>query len=174
MNVFKTSLVKVVLATTLIAGGAIAPAQAVDNKTFDVTITIKNSCHVTSTENVAFGNRQALVATVDTTGSVSVQCTNGAPYEVALNAGVNSTNDINARRMKHATGTDTIAYQLYRDSGYADIWGQTDTVDTVGGTGTGFGDTSFDVKHVVYARATIIGDEPAGTYSDVVIATVTL
>lgn len=173
MNVFTPSLVKVVLATSLIAG-AIAPAQAVDNRTFDVTITIKNSCHVKSTEDVVFGTRQAIGGVVDATGSVSVQCTNGAAYDVALNAGVNSTNDITARQMKHATGTDTIAYQLFRDSAYADVWGQTDDVDTVGGTGTGFGDISFDQKHVVYAQATIVGDEPAGTYSDVIIATVTL
>ena len=173
MNVFKTSLVKVVLATTLIAGGAIAPAHAVDNRTFDVTITIKNSCHVKSTEDVVFGTRQAIGGKVDATGSVSVQCTKGAVYDVALDEGVNSTDGV-ARQMKHATGTDTIAYQLFQDSAYANVWGQTDDVDTVGGTGTGFGDVSFDRQHVIYAQATIIGDEPAGTYSDVVIATVTL
>lgn len=171
MNVFKTSLVKVVLATTLICG-VIAPAHAADSMAFDVTITINASCDVTSTEDVAFVSQTAAPGTATATGSVNVQCTKATAYNVALNAGNNGGTDINARKMKHATAADTIAYQLYRGSAAGGSWGTTANTDTVSGTGTGFGGTSFDHNHVVYAEATITGLEAAGAYSDIITATV--
>ncbi|MGH8084970.1 MAG: Csu type fimbrial protein [Lysobacter sp.] len=172
MNVFKTSL----LATALIAGGVIAPAHAANNMDFDVTITIDESCDVTATQNVAFAASPATPGTVATQGSVSVQCTNGSAYDVALNAGLHSGNDINARQMEIAAGTDTIAYQLYQDNaGSAGaVWGETVGTDTDTGTGTGFGTGApYDQLHTVHAVATLVGTEPAGNYSDTITATVT-
>ena len=99
-------------------------------------------------------------------GSVSVKCTNGADYNVALNGG--ATDDVAARQMSN--GTDTIAYQLYQDAALGDVWGETTGTDTVEGTGTGFTGNDFD--HVVYAQATLTGDETAGDYTDTITATV--
>lgn len=162
MTVFKTSL----LATALLAATAIAPAYAANNDTFDVTITIEKSCDVTATQNVAFADSVSVADTVEAQGSVSVKCTNGADYNVALNGG--ATDDVAARQMSN--GTDTIAYQLYQDAALGDVWGETTGTDTVEGTGTGFTGNDFD--HVVYAQATLTGDETAGDYTDTITATV--
>ncbi len=166
MNLFKTTL----LVTALIAASSLAPASAADNQNFDVTLTISKSCDVTSTQNVAFGNVQANPGTLNAQGGVSVQCTSGTPYALALNGGNNSSNNINARKM--ASGTSTIAYQLYQDTSTSTVWGETAGTDTVDRIGTGFG-AAFNQAHTVYAAATIVGTEPAGNYTDTVTATVT-
>ena len=161
MTVFKTSL----LATALLAATAIAPAYAANNDTFDVTITIEKSCDDTATQNVAFADSVSAAGAVQATGSVSVQCTNGADYNVALNGG--ATEDVAARQMSN--GTDTIAYQLYQDAARTTVWGDTGTA-RLEGIGTGF--SGDDIDHVVYAEATLTGDETAGDYSDTITATV--
>src|SRR5690606_22533358 len=131
MNLFKTSL----LATALIAAGAIAPANAVDSAPvdFDVTITIDKSCDITATTDVAFGTQLASAGTVtDTNGSVTVECTVDIPYDVALNAGDNGGTDVTARKMLiSGGGTDTIAYQLYQDTAGGTIWGDDVGANTV-------------------------------------------
>ncbi|MGY1425192.1 Csu type fimbrial protein [Lysobacter sp. A289] len=167
MNLFKTSL----LATALIAAGAIAPAHAVNNKTFDVEIEIINSCHVTATENVSFPNRTATAGTVSSTGSVTVQCTNGlAGYKLVLNDGLHS-GAIGTRNMQIASGTATISYELRQESATGTIW---DAGAVATGDGKGFGTGApYDQPHIVYATATIPGDALAGEYSDTVTATVT-
>lgn len=171
MNVFKTSL----LATALIAAGAVAPANAADNMNFDVTLSIDESCDVISTETVAFGVQLASAGTATAQGDVAVQCTVDTAYELALNAGTHSGNDITARQMQINAGTATIAYQLYHDSANSDVWGETTGIggDTATGIGTGFGDATFNQVHTVYAEATIVGTEPTGDYSDTITATVT-
>ncbi len=172
MNVFKTSL----LATALIAGGVIAPANAAESAPdyFDVTITIAKSCDITATTNVAFGSQLASTGTVtpETDGSVTVECTVDIPYDVALNGGLHSGNDISARQMLHTNGTDSIAYDLLQtDGGVA--WGETVGTNTVSGIGTGFGPDASTEPHIVYAEATITGTERVGDYSDTITATVT-
>ena len=98
------------LIAAAIACAAFAPAHAADNMDLDVTITIDKSCDVTSTGDVAFGNALASAGTVDAVGGlVTVQCTIGVPYDVALNAGNNGGSDVGARQMLHTNGTDAIA-----------------------------------------------------------------
>lgn len=169
MNLSKISLIAVALA----AAGALAPAHAADNMDFQVLIDIDASCDVTSTDDVDFSNNLATPGTVSATGEVVVQCTRNAPYNIQLDGGQHSGNDINARQMQHTNGVDTIAYQLYQAAGGA-VWGQTDGVDTVTGTGTGFGTgAAYDHAHAVHAVATLVGTELAGSYADTVKATVT-
>lgn len=170
MNLFKTTL----LATSLIALCALSPANAgSDSADFDVTLTIQGSCDVISADTVAFGNVLASVGTATADGDVTVQCTKGTAYALALNGGAHSSNNINARQMLiGGAGTDTIAYQLYQDSGTSTVWGETANTDTVDGTGAGFG-AAFNQVHTVYAEATIVGSETVGNYSDTVTATVT-
>lgn len=160
------------LATAVLAAGIAAPAQAAESADFKVLIDIDASCDVVSTQNIDFDTQFANAGTLNATGEVVVQCTNGQAYDVQLDGG--GSNDVSARRMVNATGTDSVAYQLYQDAGRSDIWGQTDGTDTVTGTGTGYGSgATFDRVHTVYAQATLVGDELAGAYEDTVTATVT-
>ncbi|CAG4974686.1 Csu type fimbrial protein [Novilysobacter luteus] len=161
------NLVQTAVLTALIAGGAMAPAYAeTKTSTFDVTMKIKKSCDITATENVAFGEQLASAGSVDATGSVSVKCTKNTPYQVSLNGG--GAADTSARRM--LSGTAAIPYQLYQEAGRSTVWGNT-AADDKEATGTGFKGAA--TKHVVYARATLDGDQVAGDYTDTVTATVT-
>jgi spore coat protein U-like protein len=169
MNLSQKSLIALALA----AAGAMAPVHAADNQDFQVLINIDASCDVVSTDDVDFATHAATPGQVTADGQVVVQCTKNTAYNVRLDGGLHSGNDINARKMQLASGTDTIAYQLYQSAG-GPVWGQTDGADTVTGTGTGFGTGApFDQAHGVHAVATLVGTEAAGAYADTVKATVT-
>ena len=173
MNLSKISPIALALAAAFAAAGALAPAHAADNMDFQVLINIDESCDVVSTDDVDFATNAATPGTVSADGQVVVQCTRNAPYNVRLDGGQHSSNNINARKMQHTNGTDTIAYQLFQSAGGA-VWGQTDGTDTVTGTGTGFGTGApYDQVHTVHAQATLVGTELAGAYADTVKATVT-
>lgn len=171
MNVFKTSL----LATALFAGGAIVPTHAAEVSLpadLMVTITIVKACEISAVTAVGFGDQLANAGTVVPTadGGVTVQCTKGVPYNIALNAGENGAGVIADRKMLHANNIDTIDYDLFRTAS-GGVWGETVATNTVTGTGTGIG-TAYDQFHTVYAEATIPGDALVGTYTDTVTATV--
>lgn len=168
-------LVNASLIAVALSAAAIAPAHAADNQTFDVTISIAESCDVTSTQNISFGtNVLASAGSVDATGGVTVQCSVGTTYNLALDAGQHSGNDIGARQMQIDGGTATIPYQLYRGSAPSQVWGETAGTDTETGTGTGFGTGApYDQPHTVLATATIPGTALVGNYSDTITATVT-
>lgn len=89
----------------------------------------------------------------------------GTPYNVTLNAGQNSgAGGVADRNMTN--GTALLPYQLYRDPGRSEVWGNTVPTDTVTGTGTGAVQTI-----PVYGRVPS-ANVPAGSYLDVVTATV--
>lgn len=100
------------------------------------------------------------------TSNLSVTCTSNGAYTVALDGG-QVTGDISDRRMQLGPGPETIMYQLYRDAGHTQIWGNTPST-VVNGTGTG-NPQSIPIFGLVPAQ------EPTapGTYQDVVTVTVT-
>ncbi|MER9580557.1 spore coat U domain-containing protein [Mesorhizobium sp. M0051] len=129
------------------------------------TATINANCNVSAT-NVNFGSVGVLASNVDSTGSVTVRCTNSTPYSIGLSAGTGSGATIAARKM--TSGTKLVSYSLYRDSGMATVWGNTIGTDTASGTGTG-----LDQPYTVYAEAPAQTTPAPGTYTDTVVVTVT-
>ena len=65
-------------------------------------------------------------------------------------------------------GTNSIAYQLYQNSGRTTVWGNTVGTNTVASTGTG-NSQPLTVYGNVPAQAT----PPAATYNDTITVTVT-
>ncbi|TWI04904.1 spore coat protein U-like protein [Luteimonas cucumeris] len=167
---FKSTLI----VTALIAAGVAAPAFAASKDTnFTVNINVTGSCKFISASNINFDSSDATPGTTDKTGTLKVQCTKSLPFSLQLDAGINGASNVNARKMKSTTGTDTIAYQLYSDS-FNTVWGTaTSGVGAVTGTGTGFGGSTLDQTFTVSARATLTGTEPVATYTDTIKATVT-
>src|SRR5690606_6670930 len=90
MHKFKPAL----LATAFAAALALPAAHAADNQDFQVLIDIDASCDVVSTANVDFDTQLAAAGTVDATGGVTVQCTRNQAYNVKLDGGLNSSNDV--------------------------------------------------------------------------------
>lgn len=154
------------MATTLIWSNTLF---ALPTDTFDVTITIENSCDLTTpATDMGFGTVQLLNTNYTATSTVSVTCTTDAAYDLALDEGENQS--ATTRRM--TDGTNFVSYRLYSDAGYTSLWGDDTTFGSVNaGTGTG-----IEQDITVYGRVET-GDNattpPAGAYSDTVTVTVT-
>lgn len=144
---------------------------ATAQQTFGVRLIVQESCTIgAAPTDVDFGTvtRQAGAVTTDgTAGSLSINCTSGTPYVIALNGGLNANGT--SRRMAHATLTNTYApYELYKEAARTNLWGNGTTFGTtVSGVGTGAA-----VPLSVYGRMNS-RDFPAGTYNDTVTATIT-
>jgi spore coat protein U-like protein len=141
--------------------------------TFTVTATVVNSCVLNSAGNLGFGNYDPTSAT-NTTGSssISVNCTKGDAYTIALNYGANGGSATN-RIMSDGAG-DSLNYNLYTDSGYTLVWNSTCGAGTNcdGGTGAGPGAGNAQT-YTVYGQIPAGQNVPAGSYSDTITLTVT-
>lgn len=120
-------------------------------------------------------------SSVTSTGTVSLTCTGvtvlgltsvDADYTIALSTGGSSS--YAARKMSWLT--NTLSYNLYKDIGYSQVWG-----DGTGGSSTVTGGihqsgllvTSVTVNIPVYASIPASQKVPAGSYADTITITVT-
>lgn len=133
---------------------------------FTALASVAASCDPSfAVNNINFGTRGLLVADFDAMANVSPRCTNTTPYQLGLNNGINASGSI--RRMKSSAGS-YVSYELYRDSGRSQRWGNTQNVDTVAGSGSG---SAQGVP--MYGRVPTQSPTPAaGAYSDTVTVTV--
>lgn len=114
-------------------------------------------------QGVAFGTYNSLSATsLDSTGNVAVICDVIAPYTIALSAGNGSSS---SRTM--LSGAKTLDYNLFTDATRTGVWG-----DGSGNTGTVSGIGLF-ANHTVYGRMPPRQNAQVGSYSDLIIVTVT-
>ena len=155
------------LATALLGTlvGGVATADQVANMT--VSANVVAACQLTSVPTTSFGTLNPN-ADNDAQGNISWVCTNGFSSEIRLDGG--DSGDINTREMSNAA-TDTLAYQLYRDSGRTLIFGDGTTGDEVGVTGIGYA-TPQNVTvygRVLQAAAALA---TAGAYTDTVDVTI--
>jgi spore coat protein U-like protein len=135
------------------------------NDGFTVSATVLSTCNVSAT-TVGFGTVGSLGSNVDSTGTVSAQCSNTLPYSVSLNGGTSGATDPTQRKM--AQGANLVTYGLYRDSARSLPWGSTIGTNTVAGTGSG---ASQNIT--VYGRVPPQATGPVGTYNDTIVVTVT-
>lgn len=162
------------LALAGMTGAGMAQA-ATDSTTFKVKLTVTESCVIgaTAPTDVTFANQARTTAAIslDATGTLNVNCTNGTAYTIGLNGGINTTGTIAApvagnRRMKHSTTANYVGYELYQNTGRTTFWGNT-TGSWLAGVGTG-----VSVAVPVYGRV-VSANVIAGAYEDTVTATIT-
>jgi spore coat protein U-like protein len=134
---------------------------------FTARATVATSCSVTA-GNLDFGTETLMANDLLGVGTVTVTCTNGQDYSVALDNGTVAGGTTARRLMKHASSSSTVQYELYSDAGRTLIWGEL-APELVKGTGTGEA-----VEHMVYGRipAQVAAPE-AGSYKDTVTVTIT-
>lgn len=144
--------------------------------TFNVTATVSDSCLVSAT-TLAFGTYDPLLAPDTTsTNTVSVTCTNGTPFTVALNKGTTSGGTISARLMTDGA-SHTLGYNIYIGATSSPgctgstVWGN-GTAGSVTVAGTGAGPLS---PQNLTGHGCMVGHEngPVASYSDTITATVT-
>ncbi|MBA8880828.1 Csu type fimbrial protein [Phyllobacterium myrsinacearum] len=133
---------------------------------FGVHITIESSCVVVSASDMTFANTGVITANVDSTSTLSVQCTNTTPYSIGLNIGTGSGATVAVRKMTGPAAA-TINYSLYSEATRTTVWGNTPTTDTVAGTGTGAAQ-----PYTVYGRVPPQTTPATGTYNDTITVTV--
>ncbi|MGB6725553.1 MAG: spore coat protein U domain-containing protein [Terracidiphilus sp.] len=151
------------------AGQAVPPGTYTDTMstattTFTVTVVITATCSI-STGNLSFGNYAGVI--LDATSTVTVTCTNLAPFDVGLNAGTATGATVTTRKMTGPAGA-LLSYLLFRDSGHSLNWGNTVGTDTLHSAGTGTA-----VQYTVYGQIPAAQFVRAGLYNDTIVATVT-
>lgn len=138
-----------------------------------VTATVTSACLV-ATLPVAFGvYNPTSVTPADATGTVTVTCTLGNTYTIALDAGANpsTAGNVNTRRMLSGA-SDYLPYNLYLDAGRTTVWGDGTSGSLNPTTGT-FTSTGLPQLYSVYGRVPINQYVAGGVYLDTVVATVT-
>src|SRR5438094_359813 len=124
-------------------------------------------CSFNTAPALGFGNYDVFSATSRTTSqSISVSCL--VPTTMTVSIGASSTSgSIANRQMAQAAGSGRLAYNIYRDSGFTQLWGD-GTAGTTPLTLTVVLNTSF----TVYGKVDAGQNVPAGTYADTVVITI--
>lgn len=163
-------LLPVLLCGPLLAASGLAQSQArVATDSFQVRIDVQGSCSVVTASDIYFGDQVSGVGSHTKNGTIKVQCTKDLPFSLGLNGGT-TTGTVEARAMTNGAGVQ-IPYTLSREGVDGPNWG-----NASGSWYAGFGDglgSQFEITLTVFARATLAGDEPPGTYVDMVTATLT-
>ncbi|MGH8082441.1 MAG: Csu type fimbrial protein [Lysobacter sp.] len=134
---------------------------------FTVNGSVPNTCTLTPkpVPDLAFGSVPGLITSnVDRTTAIGLVCTGRTAWQIGLNNGLNASGTI--RRMRNAGG-QFVPYELYRNSGRSQRWGNTLGTDTQAGTGTGTAQSQTVYGRVAPQVANV------GSYTDTVTVTVT-
>jgi spore coat protein U-like protein len=132
---------------------------------FNVTAFAAPSCNVTA-GTLDFGIAGGLAGAIDGAGAMTVTCSAGTPFAIALNGGNAAAVDPVQRKM--SKGGEQITYGLYRDAARILPWGETAGVDTLSGVGDGSAQPL-----TVYGRAPAQATPSPGTYTDTIVVTLT-
>jgi spore coat protein U-like protein len=163
----KTALRPLFTAAVLSLFHAGAAQAQTSTSNFNVTASVQNACTI-SAADLLFGVYSSISgADKDGTSTLQVRCTLSASYSVALNAGTTVGGTIPARLL--TSGSTTLGYNLYTTNGRTTVWGDgTGGSAAVAGTGTG-----LTQNLTVYGRIAGSQNLAAGSFSDVVTATIT-
>lgn len=126
---------------------------------------VDTDCSVTAPP-LDFGTVSSLAISHAATSNLAVTCTLNGAYSIALDGGSVSGN-INGRQMRRLAGPEVIAYQLYRDPGHTEPWGNT-AGTILNRTGAGAAE-SIPIYGLVAAQ----GARPIGRYEDQITVTIT-
>jgi spore coat protein U-like protein len=137
VNKLMRNAVLALVGVALMIGASVTRA-AETTGTFQASATINANCLV-ATNNLSFSVYDPLSGTDnDAATTISVRCTNGTGFTVALNAGVTTGATLAQRLMTN--GTSFMNYNLYTTSGRTTVFGDgSGATATVGGTGAGLG-----------------------------------
>ena len=134
-----------------------------------VTATVASTC-IVGASTLAFGSATSAAiqaANVDAIGNVTVNCTTGSAYSVALDKGLGSGSTVAVRRM--TSGANLLSYTIYTTAARTTVWGDASGGSVpIAGTGTG-AEQSIPAYGRILSGQTV----PAATYTDTVNVTVT-
>lgn len=147
----------------------LSQAAETDTQSFQVKLTVTSACdiHTAAARDVDFGSHKSTETDITAEGGLTVNCTNGTPYDIGLDNGSNFGDG--QRKMKSAATGELVGYELFRDTARSQTWGSNAGENTLHATGTGANENV-----PVYGKVIIAGSNlKAGDYIDAVTATVT-
>jgi spore coat protein U-like protein len=153
------------LATALVTAAPNLASAATASANLTVTATVLSTCSVAA-GSLAFGNYDPTSAlNVDQAGTFQVTCTKGTSATVGLDSGSNASGA--TRRM--TDGTDFLSYELYKETARTNVWS-----NSGGGLVNLVAAPSNAAQTLtVYGRISGSQNVQAGSYSDIVVITVT-
>ncbi|MBZ5630146.1 MAG: spore coat U domain-containing protein [Acidobacteriia bacterium] len=141
--------------------------------TFSASATVIGNCTISAVGTMNFGNLGMSFITTDKTGvsaTINYTCSAGMSATLTLGQGSNpaagSSGTAPLRRMRLGATANYIRYNLYTNNTYSTVWGNT-AATGVQTTGTGSGQTALVYGTALHATV------PAGSYSDIVVVTIT-
>jgi len=146
----------------LVGVSSAARAQTLDAP-MGVSMVVAAECTITSTA-MAFTGTGLIDANIVATADLTVQCTPGTPYAIALSNGGGAGATDTLRQM--TSGTNTVDYMIYQDAANTLPWSPTATLVSPAATGG---------NEIITAYGTVPTGQivPTGTYADSVVATIT-
>jgi len=135
---------------------------------FRVEATVEGYCTL-ETAPLDFGLVGSLSLRVEAESSISVECTDGTAYELALDAGRGNGATMLERKVTRVGGNQTLVYRLFNDEARLRPWGDGSLgTSTVSDRGNGRTQT-----HQVYGQLAALTGALRGLYQDTVTATLT-
>lgn len=161
------------LAVTLLAGVAVAVVSGEAMATnLTVQATITQNCTVSDgLLDVGAYDPTTQVGNRDFTGTFNLKCTNGASgVEIGLDEGKGTGATVTTRVMK--SGSDTLQYSLFQESGRTTNWGNTQGGDALS-VDTAYPTFLDGTTHAitVFGRVPLQATAKVGSYSDTVAIT---
>ncbi len=158
---------RVFLIIAILSAGAMPLARAAPGTT----------CVVSSLSSLAFAYDSSLVAPTDSSASMTIQCSrSGGPPNITMtiSAGASATSgSTSPRQMRGISSGDLLSYNIYRDAGRSQVFGQTAGVDTLSVPVSGIpnkGSTTVPIN--LWGRIPALQAVGIGSYTDSVVITV--
>ncbi|ALI03299.1 SCPU domain-containing protein [Pseudomonas sp. FW306-02-F02-AA] len=140
------------------------PLSAVTSQSFQVSATVVAGClvvgGVSNYGSLNFGSSSALSTSsvqVTLTGGVQLQCTPGVTLNMTVDGGLYNSS---GRHMQLDSGSARVAYSLFSDAAYSQSLGIGQSVAVA------YSDAN-DISLPIYGQVQLPGNQPGGTYSDV-------
>jgi spore coat protein U-like protein len=154
--------------------GATAQAgTATANLTVQMTVTASCTINAATLDFGTNPGTNLISANVDTSTTVSVTCTNTAPYSIGMDNGANVSGS--QRRMKNGV-SNFLNYNLYTDAGRTNAWttaASSSTCTTASSCALGTGNGAAQSVNI-YGRVPTVATAPTpGAYTDTVVMTIT-
>lgn len=160
-------LLRPLLATSAVALAALATPAAAQSATatFQVSASVVKTCTIGATP-IDFGSYDPVGANdttpADQTGTVTIRCTRGTSWSVALGQGSNFSG---GRRMLDGVSGEYLTYELFSDASRTVVW-------DAAAPQTGVAANRSPLALTVYGQVPAGQDAVEGSYLDTVDATI--
>ncbi|MHC8351449.1 Csu type fimbrial protein [Pseudomonas sp. RT4P38] len=151
-------------AAVVIGWGMPLSLLAVTSQTFQVSATITPGCLVvgggSNYGSLTFGTYSALSTSsvsVPLNGSVTLQCTPGVTLNMSVDGGLYNRS---GRHLQLNSGSAQVAYQLFQDAALSQSLGISQSVSVAYSNAN-------NITLPIYGQVQLPGNQPGGTYSDV-------